>query len=468
MKNEQIDKVFQTIRHAKPEMDWSAVEQFVLTQPAAAFVPKGVGKSIGLNVKNSFIMITSICVIGVAQLMLSMNHTDSKPGKQAMVSVTDSIQKRVDIPQNSDTVPLNSTLFTQETTKKALEPAPEIPRIEEKVAFSCDDEQHIARDFYEEMLKDKLIEKETFDFKMNASSLWINGEKKDAEIVEKYRNILKQKGISVNRPFKIVVRSVNCGCSIKINVDEPENMPLRDTIKTVKAPIKKYSTSGKMVLDPFTELDLLSSADVMLVSGDSFAVEAIDGALLEKGLIKVQNGRLQILSSGKSKSEKGFITVYVPSDKLERIYITGSGNLHIGADLSGIKVLDVKSSGSIMCTKTIRTDTISMRIMGSGVIEINELNAQSTKVEVMGSGFVFSNGSSQHLKATVKGSGGVRWDKCNVETADLNISGSGEIRAFVSKKLVAEVTGSGTIQYRGSPNEVRENVLGSGEIIKKL
>jgi hypothetical protein len=53
-------------------------------------------------------------------------------------------------------------------------------------------------------------------------------------------------------------------------------------------------------------------------------------------------------------------------------------------------------------------------------------------------------------------------NKCEVR-----ISGSGDVEISVKAELDASISGSGTVNYKGNPNHVNSNALGSG-IVRRV
>ena len=49
---------------------------------------------------------------------------------------------------------------------------------------------------------------------------------------------------------------------------------------------------------------------------------------------------------------------------------------------------------------------------------------------------------------------------------DCEIAGSGNIEIPVNKEISAQVTGSGTILYKGNAQQIKKQVVGSGKISK--
>ena len=73
-------------------------------------------------------------------------------------------------------------------------------------------------------------------------------------------------------------------------------------------------------------------------------------------------------------------------------------------------------------------------------------------------------GTATTFEAAVSGSGDVDAYDLKTEKAELKISGSGSIGAAVEKEIVARVSGSGDIKYKGQPKIEDIKVSGSGKI----
>ena len=56
--------------------------------------------------------------------------------------------------------------------------------------------------------------------------------------------------------------------------------------------------------------------------------------------------------------------------------------------------------------------------------------------------------------------------KWKLERYNIHISGSGSCKINVSKEIDANVSGSGSISYRGNPEKVYHHASGSGKIRK--
>ena len=67
---------------------------------------------------------------------------------------------------------------------------------------------------------------------------------------------------------------------------------------------------------------------------------------------------------------------------------------------------------------------------------------------------------------SIAGSGTVRAFDCTMDELECKIAGSGDIEAFVVNKIKAEIAGSGSVKYKGDPQDIQKKVMGSGKIEK--
>jgi hypothetical protein len=98
-------------------------------------------------------------------------------------------------------------------------------------------------------------------------------------------------------------------------------------------------------------------------------------------------------------------------------------------------------------------------------VEFSYVNFTKIIANVSGSGSILMQGLAHHLDANVSGSGDIFAVDCPVLTAKVHVSGSGAVRCKVSDHMEAHVSGSGKVLYRGNP-ALETHISGSGEIRK--
>lgn len=88
------------------------------------------------------------------------------------------------------------------------------------------------------------------------------------------------------------------------------------------------------------------------------------------------------------------------------------------------------------------------------------------EVGISGSGKIEASGTAQAIKATISGSGRVYASNFEVDKCTVRISGSGDVEINVKSELDANISGSGTVSYKGNPNHVNGHSSGSGKVRK--
>jgi DUF4097 and DUF4098 domain-containing protein YvlB len=103
-------------------------------------------------------------------------------------------------------------------------------------------------------------------------------------------------------------------------------------------------------------------------------------------------------------------------------------------------------------------------IEGSGDVEVKGLNGENFSASIDGSGDLRVIGHTKKLEANIEGSGDMDLSGLESEEAKVSIDGSGDIRVRCSAVLTATVSGSGDINYLGSPPKTNISVSGSGDV----
>ena len=199
---------------------------------------------------------------------------------------------------------------------------------------------------------------------------------------------------------------------------------------------------------------LVKNFDGIYVSG-GFDVELVPGKegpvriSAEENLLPyletvVEDGKLKLRwQKNTSISTRKGVKITVNVEKINKLVLTGSAD--------------------ITTKMALRSDMMSLKVTGSGDMDI-ELNVDRLEASVSGSGDMELKGTAQKIEAGVTGSGDL--DALNLRTneAKVRVSGSGSLKITVTDKLVARVSGSGDVFYKGNPEIEDINVSGSGEV----
>lgn len=213
---------------------------------------------------------------------------------------------------------------------------------------------------------------------------------------------------------------------------------------------QKVKGNGKTInktrnVGSFDGIGVSGSFDVFLVAGDEGKIDISVEENLEPYLVtEVSNGNLKIKwKPGTKIQTSNTTTITVHFKSIEKLAMAGSGDI-VGKDI-------------------IKGSSMEIAVAGSGDIAV-ALEMGRVETAISGSGDIKLEGKAENFEAAVSGSGDVDAYDLITDNAELKISGSGSIGANVQKELVARISGSGKIKYKGQPRIEDTKVSGSGSI----
>jgi hypothetical protein len=186
--------------------------------------------------------------------------------------------------------------------------------------------------------------------------------------------------------------------------------------------------------------------DVFIVPDSEFSVRLEADENLIQYISTRTSGNTLIVDQGTRKCLRSDnpirITVYMP--QVEYLNLTGSG---------------------MITGDNIESDELRVELTGSGLIDLRGLNLGLLDALITGSGEMIFWGETLDADLDITGSGEVKAFNLESVNCKANISGSGNMQVKVEKKLTAYISGSGSIYYQGNPS-VTATITGSGAVIK--
>lgn len=146
--------------------------------------------------------------------------------------------------------------------------------------------------------------------------------------------------------------------------------------------------------------------------------------------------------------------------------VSGSGSLKVEIEASGAVEGDVSGSGNLIMKGKCRS--FDSDVSGSGKVILTTAITETADFGVSGSGKIEASGSAGTVKASISGSGKVLAANLETNKCDVRISGSGDVEINVKNELDANISGSGTVSYKGNPNKVNSHASGSGTVKKVM
>ena len=144
--------------------------------------------------------------------------------------------------------------------------------------------------------------------------------------------------------------------------------------------------------------------------------------------------------------------------------VSGSGSLQLEAAVNGDVEANVSGSGEIVLKASCKN--YESDVSGSGRIELDVVISDKADFGVSGSGKIQASGTANEIKTSISGSGKVLAANLEVNKCDVRISGSGDVEINVKSELDANISGSGSVSYKGNPSHVNSHASGSGKVSK--
>jgi hypothetical protein len=183
---------------------------------------------------------------------------------------------------------------------------------------------------------------------------------------------------------------------------------------------------------PVRAIEVRGSEDVALSRGPGSIQVTTDDNLLRYVSTRIEGDTLIIEETAQISPTHGIrVDVVLPEDP--------------GA-------LELSGSGSLEWTPSspLVADTLVLGVSGSGSLGLS-LTSTTVEVSLSGSGSAHLDGRAASATVDVSGSGDLDAFGLAVRDADATVSGSGSIQLSVRDQLRGDVSGSGSIVYRGTP-----------------
>lgn len=195
----------------------------------------------------------------------------------------------------------------------------------------------------------------------------------------------------------------------------------------------------------FTKIESSGSADVVVTSGSDCAVTVEDDDnLLPYMETDVKNGTLQIHYRDGISVTNDHAKIYVTAPTLSEVTTSGTSNINLSGVLRNVR-------------------KISFHTTGTGSIE-GEVDAPAISVSLSGTGTVKLRGRTKDFDCQISGVGHAYCDNLESENTTVNVSGVGDAHVFASVHLDATVSGTGSVYYRGNPQNRQIHTSGVGSI----
>ena len=199
----------------------------------------------------------------------------------------------------------------------------------------------------------------------------------------------------------------------------------------------------KLALDSMKGISIPGSAKVFLTQGAQQEVRIEGQENIIDNLNLAVNGEIWRIEGKRPVRRGERLIIHITMENLRMVRISGSGDVYTENPFKNSK-------------------DIELRILGSGTINL-DLDADDITGQISGSGNIILKGSADKLNVGISGSGNFKGQELKAHSADVRVSGSGDMDLWIDERLDARISGSGNVWYQGEP-EVNSHVSGSGHV----
>jgi hypothetical protein len=215
---------------------------------------------------------------------------------------------------------------------------------------------------------------------------------------------------------------------------------------------ERISSSGNFIVD------------VQLSNEPALSIEA-DENLLSYIRTSIQGNTLVLETrNNKCLRSREAIRIYVDATSIERLKLSGSGEIYCGDILNQVLDIDLSGSGTIE-TPDLDVNELDINLSGSGDIICENADVNFVNANISGSGKIVLEGNANTSDFDISGSGDIRAIDLISEKCYARITGSGQIFTTVLDELEVIISGSGNVYYSGNP-EIEVSITGSGKLRK--
>lgn len=133
----------------------------------------------------------------------------------------------------------------------------------------------------------------------------------------------------------------------------------------------------------------------------------------------------------------------------------------------GLRSLEHNGSGTVEVEEDGDFPDLDLTLNGSGEIRFSG-TAGALRATVNGAGVIDMEGFAASLAATLRGEGAIHAENLLTEAADVELSGSGYVFLDLDYQstLSLALTGSGNVEWWGSPSRLDYHLSGTGKVIE--
>lgn len=193
----------------------------------------------------------------------------------------------------------------------------------------------------------------------------------------------------------------------------------------------------------FTALRVSGAANVLISQGESCTV-SVEGKDEDTSKVKLSldNGVLVIATKGNLKD----------GDKLK-----------VKVRVKDLKRLELSGASDVRMENEMSLDKLEIQLSGAGNAHL-KVKANRMNSEVSGAGNLNLSGSANSMSSRISGAGELKAYNLNCDSVKVVVSGSGTAKINAVKSMDVQVSGAGNVIYKGEPTDRNVAISGAGSV----
>jgi len=128
-----------------------------------------------------------------------------------------------------------------------------------------------------------------------------------------------------------------------------------------------------------------------------------------------------------------------------------------------LKKAEVSGAVDIFAENKLNFNDFTLHTSGASDIRL-ELASQKLNLDCSGASKLRLSGTATDVKADLSGACDIYGFDLICDNFTVDMSGAGKAQIHVNKKIDAEISGAGSIRYKGNPVSINQSVSGAGSI----
>jgi hypothetical protein len=125
------------------------------------------------------------------------------------------------------------------------------------------------------------------------------------------------------------------------------------------------------------------------------------------------------------------------------------------------------STGKRPHIKIAASNLDKLSIVGADKVQVSKVKNDRLDLDINGNGSVYMEGEARAFNIDLSGAVYINAKDLKSERASVKVTGTGKADVFVTEELLANINGTGIINYYGNTKVVNKSVSGTGTVMKK-